>query len=217
MKPLFLLGTKPICKMAQSACCCARRVAVPCCGKRAAPDVASSFGCCLLKFCDCAPFKASGPTCCEPVAPLASDVTDAQFSRMPVRMSDLHLICHCLCCQQVAHIPETVYDAFGFEDHSFCCCVTSDLHGLSLPATASAYEMFLCLSGQVKCVTPQLRCKGGTRFFFGFTKYVFPPDKEVPCALVVCGKKLAGPAEIEDGDAFTFAKIAAPLNQDMAR
>ena len=216
VKPLFLLGQKPIAKESASGCCRARRCAVPCCGDNADPDVPSSFGCYGAKCCLCFPFTFA-PACCERVAPLAPLKEDAAFDPLPAAVSDLHLICHVCCCQQAAYVPATIQDAFGVEDKSMCCCLTSDVRGCQLPRTAGDYKLFLFNAGQCRCVRPQLACKGNTRTCFVFYKYALPPSDEVPCACVVCGKKLAGPEKIKDDVPFTFAKIAAPSAEAMAR
>ena len=216
VKPLFLLGQKPIAKESASGCCCARRCAVPCCGDNADPDVPSSFGCYGAKCCLCFPFTFA-PACCERVAPLAPLKEDAAFDPLPAAVSDLHLICHVCCCQQAAYVPATIQDAFGVEDKSMCCCLTSDVRGCQLPRTAGDYKLFLFNAGQCRCVQPRFACKGNTRTCFVFYKYALPPSDEVPCACVVCGKKLAGPENIKDDVPFTFAKIAAPSAEAMAR
>ena len=49
------------------------------------------------------------------------------------------------------------------------------------------------------------------------TNQSFPPDEEVPCAVVCCGKKFLGPESIKQGEDFAFPKMPPPSAQSMDR
>ncbi|KAJ1462556.1 hypothetical protein M885DRAFT_557331 [Pelagophyceae sp. CCMP2097] len=212
VKPLFLIGDKPMVKTSWNGLCCTQRCAIPCFKD---VDVAPTCGFLALKACDCYPFKFNA-TCLEAVAPLVRQPTDSAFAALPAKVSDLFLLCQCCCCQQASYVPESTYDAFGCQGRDrCCCCLDCACFGCQLPLDPSGYELFLCSSGQYRCVKPRCACKGNSRCGFCFTKYALPPDDDVPCACVCCGKKAFGPTSIEKKEAFTYPIIAPPAVQDM--
>lgn len=219
VKPLYLTGAKPCFKTSASGWCCAKRCAVPCYGTDKDHDIEPTFGCAGLKCCECCPKCAPALACCGPVAPLAPSPSDAAFAAAPVQISDLYLLVHCCCVQCSSYVPATPQDAFGCDNQSICMCCQSNLNGLKLPADGTGYELCLLTSGQVKCLKPRCLCTGATRCFFNYAKIQFPPSKEVPCAIVCCGTKVAGPASIQKGggDGFSFPKMPPPESQAIER
>ena len=181
------------------------------------------FDCCLESNDGCTPCCAPAFAINPPVARLAQRPTDAAFvpssTNSSLAAKDLYLVNHCCCVQQAAFIPGTFGEGFGYEEDSLCCCLQSHVKGFQLPADPSGYELCLLWSGQIKCVAPSYKCRGRTRLFFAFAKFAFPPNDEVPCAMVVCTKKVCGPQSIEAGKNFSFPKISlkAPEKSDLER
>lgn len=202
-KPLCFEGSKPCMKGTRQGCCCANRCAIPCVDDI---DVTPTCGLLCVKCCDCFPFKFAA-TFAEEIDQLEPQPTDAAFAIMPVNIGDLFLVCQFCCCQQSGYIPETAYDWFGCTDESLWCCCKNSTRGLNLPENGNGYEIFLCCSAEHTCIKPRCKCEGETRFGCLINKYACPPNSDVPCACVCCGKKCCGPKRIESAPICNFAKI----------
>jgi len=174
-KPYWVAGETACYKSSAKNCCFTKRASCP-----LDPDVAGRCGYCC---CHCIPFG-----CCHEIPPLTSESFGNYEVEVKEPVVETHYLLNaCFCCLQSTYIPETTQDGYGVQRKSVCCCYEWSYKCNMLPADERAeiiYAEYICSE---YCIKPTTCCKVVDRNFCLYTKYSFPCDDEVPCALAFCG------------------------------
>jgi hypothetical protein len=186
VKPLCLVGEKPLCLGNRDECCCTERYSFP-----PGDNITPRFGQCFVACCDCWPFKMHIDVLPK-VEPLKGfSGASAQDIYHP-KIDEEFVIFSCCCEMMTMHIPDTYRDALGEQNVGTCLCCQVDNKAFYFPKDETGYNVIIEDVSDIKCIKPSTLCKCYHRDGFMHYRGALPCDEDVPFSVSLLGCKCCG-------------------------